>query len=174
MWKTTRPFLIIASLSLNLAFVGMWLTHASPIGASSRPPAPVAKRQEIWCPLHRELKVTDAQWAKIEPGLREFQVAVGQLWQQADAKRAEVIDLIAADNPDVDKILGKQAEVLATKQQIQRLVVEHLLAEKEVLTTEQQRQLFAMLRDRTTLAQGPPMSGLHIDGAATRPRSNGD
>ena len=174
MWKTTRPYLIIASLSLNLAFVGMWLAHASPIGTSSRVAGPVAQQQEIWCPLHRELRVTGAQWTKIEPGLREFQAAVGRLWQKTDAKREEVIELIAADNPDLDKILAKQAEVLATKQQIQRLVVEHLLAEKEVLTPEQQRQLFTMLRDRTSCATGPPLSGMHRDGAATIPQTGQD
>ncbi len=159
MWKKAKPYLIVTSVALNVAFVAMWYTHAAPIGTPSEDADRVANRQAIWCPLHRELEVTGQQWAQIEPRLQEFQAAVGELRLQTDTKRAEVIGLIAAEDPDLDMILAKQAEILATKQRIQRLVVEHLLAEKQVLTPEQQRQLFAMLRDRTSCAAGPPMSG---------------
>ncbi len=159
MWKEAKPYVIVASVALNMAFVAMWITHAAPIGMPLEDSDRIADQQAIWCPLHRELEVTEEQWAKIEPRLQEFQAAVGELRRQTGAKRAEVIDLIAAENPDLDGILAKQAEILATKQRIQRLVAEHLLAEKQVLTPEQQRQLFAMLRNRTSCAAGPPMSG---------------
>jgi Spy/CpxP family protein refolding chaperone len=91
--------------------------------------------------------------------LREFQVAVGELCQQVDAMRSEVIDLIAAEEPDAEAIRAKQDEILATKRSIQGLVVDHLLAEKQILTPEQQARLFEMLRDRTGCAAGPPMAG---------------
>jgi Spy/CpxP family protein refolding chaperone len=159
MWKKSRPYLIVASVALNMAFVAMWIAHAAPLQPGPEESGARAAEESIWCPLHRELKVTDEQWAKIEPRLRDFQASVGDLCQQTDTMRSEVIDLIAADKPDVDAIYARQDEILATKRQIQRLVVDHLLAEKEVLTPEQQQQLFTMLRDRTGCAADPPMSG---------------
>jgi Spy/CpxP family protein refolding chaperone len=81
-----------------------------------------------------------------------------------------VIDLIAADEPDVQAIRAKQDEILATKRKIQDLVAGHLLAEREVLTPGQQEQLFSMLRNRTRCT-GPPLSG-SPSGRSCRPPQN--
>jgi Spy/CpxP family protein refolding chaperone len=159
MWKTAKPYLIVASATLNVAFVAMWIAHAAPSGALPEDDGHGGPEPVVWCPLHRELGVTQEQWSEIEPRLRAFQADAGEIRQQIDAIRMEVIDLIAAEEPDLDAIFAKQDEILATKRQMQRLVVEHLLAEKRVLTPEQQRQLFAMLRDRSGCPADPPMSG---------------
>ena len=159
MWKITRPYLIVASVALNVAFVAMWFAHATPSQARPEETGQDAARHTIWCPLHRELGVTEKQWGQIEPRLREFQAAVEELRQQTSAMRSEVIDLIAAGKPDAKAIRAKQDEILATKRSIQGLVVEHLLAERQILTPEQQQQLFEMLRNCTGCAAGPPMSG---------------
>ena len=158
MWKKAKPYLIVASVALNAAFVAMWIAFATPLQVRPGEIERGAAEPTIWCPLHRELKVTDEQWRQIEPRLREFQTAVGELCQQVNKMRSEVIDLISDKEPDVDAIRAKQDEILATKRRIQRRVVDHLLAEKEVLTPGQQQQLFTMLRNRTGCTS-PPMSG---------------
>jgi Spy/CpxP family protein refolding chaperone len=166
MWKKTRPFLIVGSVALNVAFVAVWIVHAA---LSQAHPAETDQRgtqQTIWCPLHRELGVTKEQWVQIEPHLREFQAAVGELRQQTSAMRSQVIDLIAAEEPDIEAIRATQDEMLATKRRIQRLVLDHLLAEKGVLTPEQQEQLFAMLRNRTGCGADPPKVGRPRGGLA--------
>lgn len=159
MWKTAKRYSILASVALNVAFVAMWIAHAAPSQARPEETGQRTTQHTIWCPLHRELGVTEEQWAQIEPRLREFQAAVGELRQQTSARRSEVIDLIAAEEPDAEAIRSKQDEILATKRSIQGLVAEHLVAERELLTPEQQQQLFEMLRNRTGCADGPPMSG---------------
>ena len=159
MWKKTKLYGIVASVTLNVAFVAMWIAHAAPSQMGPEEAGRGATQQTVWCPLHRELGVTEEQWAEIEPQLREFQAAVGELCQQTNTMRSEVINLIAAAEPDVEAIHAKQDEILATKRRIQRLVVKHLLAEREVLTPEQQRRLFTMLRERTGCPADPPMSG---------------
>jgi Spy/CpxP family protein refolding chaperone len=159
MWKEARLYLIIASVALNVAFVATWIAHAT---VSHAPPEETGWQETkptIWCPLHRELGVTGAQWAQIEPRLREFQAAVGGLSQRTNGMRAEVIELIAAKEPARETIRAKQDEILATKRRIQDLVAEHLLAEKQDLTAEQQTKLFEMLRNRTSFAGGPPLAG---------------
>jgi len=173
MWNKAKPYGIVTSVALNVAFVAMWIAHAAPLPMRPEETDRDATGQTIWCPLHRELKVTDEQWLQIEPRLREFQAAVGELCEQTNTMRSEVINLIAAAEPDVEAIRTKQDEILATKRRIQRLVVDHLLAEKEVLTPEQQQQLFAMLRDRTGCPADPPMSG-HPRGGLGRVLQNRD
>jgi len=158
MWNKTRLYLIVASLALNVGFVVIWVAHAVPWPASPDKTGQAETQQTVSHRLHRELGVTEEQWARIEPRLREFQAAVGELCEQTDAMRAEVIDLIAAKEPDREAIRAKQDEILATKRRIQGLVAEHLLAEKQILTPDQRAKLFERLRSRAGCA-GPPMSG---------------
>lgn len=159
MWKKMKPFLIVASVALNVAFVAMWIIHAAPLQAHPGETGDRETQPTIWCPLHQELGVTEEQWAQIETRLREFQAAVGELRQQAGAMRSQVIDLIAAEEPDIEAIRARQDKMLATKRSIQGLVVDHLLAEKGVLTPEQQQRLFVMLRNRTGCADDPTTAG---------------
>ena len=93
-----------------MAFVAMWIAHAAPLERASGESHTPAAQEAIWCPLHRALKVTEAQWKEIEPRLRDFQAAVGELCRQTDAIRSEVIDLIAADETDLNAILARQGE----------------------------------------------------------------
>jgi Spy/CpxP family protein refolding chaperone len=167
MWKTVRRYSIVASVALNAAFVAIWIAYA----AASQPHSQqtgetTTQEQAIWCPLHRELDVTEEQWAQIEPRLTEFQAGVAELRQRVQAIRPEVIDLIAAEEPDLEAIRTKQDEILATKREIQGLVVGHLIAEKQVLTPDQQTQLFKMLREQSGCRVGPPMSGQGIRSGA--------
>jgi len=71
-----------------------------------------------------------------------------------------LIDLIASDNPDRDAISAKQEEIRAGQQRMQQLVVEHLLAQKEVLTAEQRKKLFALIRQRSACHGPGRMMGL--------------
>jgi len=159
MWNKTRLYLIVASVALNVAFVAMWITYAAPPRAHPEETGQRETQHTVWCPLHRELGVTEEQWDQIGPRLREFQAAVGELCQEVNAKRSEVINLIAAEEPDRATIRAKQDEILATKRSIQDLVADHLVAEKEILTPKQQQRLFEMLRNRTYCEAGPPMAG---------------
>lgn len=157
MWKTFKPYVLVTSAALNVAFVAIWLVHAAAPGRSvSAPPDDEA----IWCPLHRRLNVSPQQWAVIEPRLKAFQASVGQLCGQVDAMRMEVIDMLAGPAPDVQAIRAKQDEILATRRTIQAMVVDHLLAEKSTLTPDQQTTFFELLRQRAGCGgKSPPMSG---------------
>lgn len=170
MWKTIMCYSMVASVALNAAFVGIWLAYAVASQPSPRQAGKTTTQQQaIWCPLHRELDITEAQWARIEPQLAEFQAAVTELRQRFQAIRPEVIDLIAAEDSNLEAIRAKQDEILATKRKIQRLMVDHLIAEKQVLTPDQQSQLFKMLREQSECRVGPPMSRQGIMSGAGGP-----
>lgn len=165
MWRKTRPYLIVASMALNVAFVATWISRASVPHASPEETGRQERSHTVWCPLHRELGVTDEQWTEIEPRLLEFQAAVEELSRQTTRLRVQVIEGIAAEEPDRAAIRAKQDDILATKRRIQDLVAEHLLAERQNLSPEQQAKLFEMLRDRIKCGGGPPLSGRERTGS---------
>ena len=158
MWRSSKRFLIVASVALNLAFVGVWLAHALPSGvggelAASRP----ATQGRIWCPLHEKLDLTDEQWERIEPRLREFRQSAQSVCQNVSRLRLEMVGLIESPTPDLEAIAAKQQEIQAGQRQMQGLVIDHLLAEKEVLTPRQEQQLFTMIREQSGCDRGGPM-----------------
>jgi len=156
MRRKVALLLIALSLALNVAFVTVWALHALP---------PLMRRggsagtEGIWCPLHRKLAATEAQWREIEPRLVEFQNASREVCGEVNQSRSELIDLLAAADPDMEAIQAKQEEILAGQRRMQQLVIDYLLADKRTLTPEQQRQLFEMLRQRAECAGQGPIAG---------------
>ncbi len=158
MWKQMKPLLVILSIALNLAFVGVWLTctAVSHLGSQAARCEP-GNSEIVWCPLHRELDVTPEQWEKIEPRLRAFRTSADAICRQIGQLRAELIDLLAAPELDLGAVKEKQEEILAGQRQMQGLVIEQLTSEKKVLTAEQQQRLFDMLRSQSGCGRGGPM-----------------
>lgn len=161
MWRSSKRFLMVASVTLNVAFVGVWLVHVIPAGMGEEVASPPARSEPIWCPLHQQLDVTPEQWARIEPLLKDFRQSAQSVCGRVSELRLEMMELIAAPNPDREAIAAKQAEIQAGQRRMQGLVISHLLAEKEILTPEQQERLFTMIREQGKCPPGGPgiMSG---------------
>ena len=157
MWKKMASLLIVLSVGLNVAFVGVWAVRT--IGCR-RPTGHADDHGKVWCPLHRRLNVTDEQWQRIEPHLTAFRRDSQSRRREIGRLRGEMIDLIAADEPDRQAIATKQEEIRAGRHQMQQLVITHLLAEKEVLTVEQEKELFDLLRRRSTCPGPGRLMGL--------------
>ena len=162
MWKKIAPLLILLSVALNIAFISVWAVHA----ARSHWPTDAPSREDAWCPLHRRLNVTGEQWRQLEPRIAEFRDRSQTICAELNRLRTELIDLIASDDPDRQAIAAKQEEIRAGQQRMQQLVVEHLLAEKDVLNAEQQKELFDLIRQRSACHGPGRMMGL--------PRANSD
>ena len=157
MWTKLRPLLILLSVALNVAFVVIWAAHAVPTHLRGwRGPA---HEEGVWCPLHRRLGTTEAQWREIEPRLVKFQESARVQCDEVNRLRGELIDLVAAPEPDRDAIRAKQEEILAGQRRMQELVIEHLLTEKQFLKPKQQEQLFQMMRFQSGCAGHGPMTG---------------
>ena len=155
MWNNVKRFLITASVALNIAFVGVWLAHAVPVGlAQEEKTAASAATPRIWCPLHEQLHVSEEQWDQIEPRLKKFRESAQSVAGKIGRYRSEVLDLVAMPAPDREAIVAKQEEIRTCQRQMQGMVVDHLLAEKEILTAEQTEQLFALLREHSRGGRG--------------------
>ena len=164
--------LIVLSAGLNVAFVAMWAVHALPrhLCGRSRP----GQDEGVWCPIHRRMDVSEAQWREIEPRLRTFRAAARDLCAEVNQSREELIALIAAPEVDRTAIEAKQEEILAGQRKMQSLVIEHLLNEKETLTAEQQETFFRMLRRRSGCAGHGPAMGMGLgSGPAMRETCRG-
>jgi Spy/CpxP family protein refolding chaperone len=142
MWAVAKSLLVLLSLAVNGAFVAAWVLHTAPAAS----PAEETPKVEGECPLRRQLEANDAQWQEIEPRLTAFRAACTGQCREITRLRKELIELIAADKPDLKAIHAKQGQILEGQRKMQELVVEHLLAAKQVLTPKQQGTLFKLIR----------------------------
>jgi len=165
MWKKIAPLLVILSVSLNIAFVSVWAAHVvRGHWLGSRRCGDEDGRGGVWRPMHRRLNVTAEQWRKIEPRVRQFQQGGQAVCRDISRLRGELVNLIAAAEPDRKAIAAKQEEILAGQRRMQGLVIEHILAEKELLTPDQWKNLFDLLRRRTGCGGHGPMMGIRLGG----------
>jgi len=149
MWKNMKTAIVILifSVALNMAFGAMWAIHRLPahLGCTGHKGDSHAKSC-VSCPLHRKLGTSEKQWQEIEPHLVEFKTSALAVCRELNQLRNELIDLIAAPETDFEAIRAKQDGILAGQRKMQELLISHLLAEKEVLTPQQQKTLFDMIR----------------------------
>ena len=159
MFRKLVPWLIVVSVALNLTFIGVWAGRAVACRRAQHGACGHAGTQGgITCPLHQKLGTNPEQWKQIEPRLTAFREASQAACQEIGRKRTELIDLLAAPQVDRQAITAKQEEILAGQRKVQVLVIDHLLAERDVLTPQQQKALFDLLRERGGCpAHGPMM-----------------
>ena len=160
MWTKIKPLLVLLSVMFNVAFAAAWglrclAARTGEEGTSIQ----VEDDSPIWCPLHRRIGTTEAQWREIEPKLREFRERSQALCRDMSRLRMEFIDLVAAPTPDRAAIEAKQDEIRAGQRKMQGMVAEHLLAQKQVLNADQQKRLFDLIREGMSCAGHGPMMG---------------
>lgn len=104
---------------------------------------------------YEELDLSPEQQARLEAGRDGFVQTVNQSGNRMIRFHTELLDLLAADAVDHAAVEAKLNEISANHRAMQRAIVEHLLADREVLSPEQRQQFFAVLKERMR-AQGAP------------------
>ncbi len=145
-WKRYLPLLVIFSVALNVAFVGVWIVHAAQAHASTQQ----VDERGVWCALHRHLDVGEEQWERIEPRMRAFQEKRHAIADRIHRHRQSLIDAIASDDPDMERINEHKQRIHQSQKEMQRHVIEHLLEQKQLLTEAQQNKLFELMRQRSS------------------------
>ena len=156
--------ILIFSVALNTAFGAMWAIRRLPahLGCAGHKGDSHAKSC-VSCPLHRKLGTSEKQWQEIEPRLVEFKTSSQAVCRKTNQLRKELIDLIAAPQTDIEAIRTKQDEILAGQRRMQELLISHLLAEKMMLTPQQQKTFFDMIRKQSDCAGRSFLSGVRPD-----------
>ena len=161
MSRATRTLLIVLSVALNLAFVAAWGLHRFPVACHHHAGTPSAIGPGFSCPFQDRIQATPAQRQEIESRLEAFRKTSMPLCMEVNKHRLELIDLIAAPEPDHAAIQAKQKQIADGQNQMQERVIANLLEMKATLTPEQQKTLFDTIRERSGCAgHGPMMMGM--------------
>ncbi len=139
--KTTMiGMALLLSVALNLGVLGAVLLDRLGPGAAVTPAQP----------LHQVLALDEAQrarWEALEaPFLQQFDAASARL----ERHRHALVEALFAEAVDPLRIEAERAAIAELQQAQQRLIIEQLLAEREILDARQRQRLLGLL-----LAQPP-------------------
>lgn len=144
MKRKIAPVIFVFSLALNLAVLGVWGAQA--IRGEDEPGNEVLKDCSRECRLHEVIGTSAQERAALEPLLAEFRTQRCAICRRLDGSRVALIDAIAAPGPDMERIRRLQDEILEGQRAMQNLIVDQLLKEKQLLSSEQQKRLFGVFR----------------------------
>jgi len=154
-WPKFRPLLLALSLGLNAAFLTAWLVLSAPAWFASEG----SDGAEIRPDIYRELGVSGEQWRQLEPLLENFRKEVEQHRAKMNRLRAEMMDIVAASEVDMEALDNKQKEITAAQHEMKKMVINHLLEEKKILTPTQRTKYFKLIKDRCCCAENGSCSG---------------
>jgi Spy/CpxP family protein refolding chaperone len=165
---TKRKLLVGALLLLTIANVAGLLTmaycryrHACQMGGpGGRGVADIMGQPDF---MRRELGLSDEQAAQWKPLREKFQTSLARLRPALQSKRAELVQLVGAPEPDRERIEAVAREIQALQAELQKECIQHLLHEKKILTPEQQRKFLdavraRLLEDESASAAKPALS----------------
>ena len=104
--------------------------------------------------LHRELALSEAQAAQMKVLKETFQSNIKPIRAALRTIREQFVQLLMATKPDRPKIDAVRSEIDSLQAELQKQVIDHLLAEKKILTEEQQQKFFSIIRERLIEEEG--------------------
>jgi Spy/CpxP family protein refolding chaperone len=135
-----RTLGVVFSITLNLVFLGAYAYRAWP-------------REQRYA--FEEVQLSPDQRAKMIEGRNEFIAAIDRIGSSILGLQVRMIDAVAADPEDRRTIDATVGEIRIQQQEMQRTVIEHLLQDKQLLTPDQRKEFFSILKARVR-AQGTP------------------
>jgi Spy/CpxP family protein refolding chaperone len=92
------------------------------------------------------IKMNERQKQQVEDIRRDFLPRVAGIRQALRQSRLELNDLLFAEPPDMQAIEDKSRDISKLQMQLEREVIEHIIQEKELLTPEQKKQFYEVIR----------------------------
>jgi len=92
------------------------------------------------------IALTEKQRQEVEEIRREFLPRVAEIRQALRQNRLELNELLFAEPPDMQAIEGKSRDISNLQTQLEKEVIDHILQEKELLSPEQKRQFYDVIR----------------------------
>jgi Spy/CpxP family protein refolding chaperone len=138
--RNLKTLAVIFSVALNVTFIVVHVVQS------------LRDRPRF---VYEELDLSAGQRAQFEAERDSFIRIHDQFGAGMIEKHAELMDLLAVTPVDDSAIQAKLDEIHANHRSLQQIVVRHLRKDREVLTPDQRRQFFAVLKERIR-AQGAP------------------
>lgn len=134
---------IVLSIILNIAFVGGYLYKTLWQGEEEFSPVKPGLRE-----IAKGLQLSDEQREKINQSTESLVKEIAKIRAKIRDHRKAMIALLTSPNPDRQAIELKRQEIASLQGNIQKLVLDKMLEDKNILTPEQQRKLFSYLREK--------------------------
>ena len=142
MQESFKKILIIASVALNVFFIGTYLTYKLPLFAGVGQSSPVAE------PLFLRLDLTPDQLSQLQAERDKLRAKLRELTQVMRMKQVELIDLLAKTPFDRQAVKEKQDEIQRLQGVVQNWVITHFLRMSALLNPKQRVRFFELLKAR--------------------------
>lgn len=142
MKESLKKILFIASVALNVVFIGTYLAYELPTFAGAGPPPAVGK------PLFLQLDLTPDQLSRVKEARDKLQARLRELTQVMRIKQVELIALLAKTPFDQQAVKAKQKEIQHLQGVVQDRVIAHFLRVSAVLDPQQRGRFFKLLEAR--------------------------
>ena len=156
MKNSTIKYILIVSLLLNVSFLGTAaFTHykqaryfrsapfVGPAGIPGRPGPFGPGIQASW--LFEELSLNPEQVKLFQQKAAVFHETIEGKRREVDRLRISLIGLMRADHPDNNAIWATIGQINAEQQDIQKMIVSHMLEFKSMLDKEQQKKFLDLI-----------------------------
>lgn len=104
--------------------------------------------------LKRNLNLSEPQLAEIESIKNSLDSKADVLKKELRETRIRLFNLLAEQDPNREEINKVLQELEALQVNLQKLAIEHLLQQKNILTSEQQRKYFSIISERLCPGEG--------------------
>jgi Spy/CpxP family protein refolding chaperone len=141
MKENFKTILFVASITLNLAFVGTYLAYKLPSPTKGPPAGPMR-------PLFLDLDLAPEQLTRFQVERDRFRAQLQELGQEIRTKQIELIDLLSAAPSAQQVIEDKQAEIQRLQGAVQDRVITHFLEASTHLAPAQRARFFELVRQR--------------------------
>jgi Spy/CpxP family protein refolding chaperone len=93
------------------------------------------------------ITLTKEQKRQVEDIRRDFLPKVEEIRQSLRSNRLQLNELLFSEAPDLKTIEEKSNEISAIQARLEREVIDHILQEKELLSPEQKREFYEVIRN---------------------------
>jgi len=93
------------------------------------------------------IALTNEQKRQVENIRRDFLPKVAGIRQSLRGSRLQLNDLLFAETPDMKTIAEKSNEISALQAKLEQEVIDHILQEKNLLTQEQKKEFYQVIRN---------------------------
>ena len=131
---------IIFSVVLNIAFVAGYSIQRF----SNRP-----------VPIYGDLDLTETQRARLENAHRQFVEKIQSAGRNMVELHSQLIDVVAREGRNSKTLDAKLSEIRQGQGIMLQAIADHLLTEKEILSPQQRRRFFELLKERMRMYGTP-------------------
>ncbi len=137
-------FILVLSLGINAAVLAttgyQYYRNAYLIPSTLCPVSPENHH------LYQDLGLSNPQLAQMEPLARRFHSRLAELSASMEGKKENLVDLLGQRDVDPAKVEKLRKEMAGIQDEIQKEVIDHILAFKKILSAGQQQQFFNLMQ----------------------------